>query len=304
MTASGTFSNGLEYARIVEISRLGAIVSKGVTLRPRAGNPAPRTVETAAGMLNSIGLQNIGINALIKEVAPVWARWDVPVVVNIAGADPDEFGRLAARLEGVPGVAAVEVNVSCPNVSHGLDYGQDPALAAEVVHAVTSSTTLPAIVKLTPNVTDIVETADAVAEAGADAVTIANTLLGMAIDADSRAPVLPTLYGGLSGPAIKPFVLRQVYEVASSVDIPIIGCGGIMNGRDAAEYLMAGASAVQVGTGTFQDPRTPIRVIDELAEFLAAEGVADVQEIVGVALRQRPAPRAASTPDAVSVGSL
>ena len=235
-------------------------------------------------MLNSIGLQNVGVSALVSEVAPIWARWDVPVVANIAGADPDEFAQLASRLDGVPGVAALEVNVSCPNVSHGLDYGQDPVMAGEVTEAVISATTLPVIVKLTPNVTDIAEIAEAVAASGAAAVTIANTILGMALDARRRAPVLPTAMGGLSGPAIKPVILRQVYEVASAVEIPIIGCGGIMTGVDAAEYLIAGASAVQVGTATFQDPNVPLRILDELTAFLESEGVKHVREIVGTAL--------------------
>ncbi|MEX2239006.1 MAG: dihydroorotate dehydrogenase [Dehalococcoidia bacterium] len=288
MVASGTFSNGLEYARVIDIERLGAIVSKGVTPRPRHGNETPRTVETAAGMLNSIGLQNIGVSALIKEVAPIWARWDVPVIVNIAGADPEEFALLAARLEGVDGVAALEINVSCPNVSHGLDYGQDPVMAAEVVAAVSSASTLPLIVKLTPNVTDASEVAEAVAAAGASALTVANTFLGMAIDVQRRRPVLPGVFGGLSGPAIKPLALRFVYEVSQAVEIPVIGCGGIMSGLDAVEYLMAGATAVQVGTATFQDPQRPLQVLDELTAFLEGEGVKDVAEIIGAAQVGRP----------------
>ena len=283
LVASGTFSNGLEYARIIEIERLGAIVSKGVTRRPRRGNDTPRTVETAAGMLNSIGLQNIGVSAVIKELAPVWARWDVPVVVNIAGSDPEDFGYLAGRLEGVDGVAAIEVNVSCPNVSHGLDYGQDPVMAAEVVEQVVAATTLPVIVKLTPNVTDPAEVAEAAAAAGASALTVSNTFLGMAIDSAARRPILPTTFGGLSGPAIKPLALRLVYEVAAAVAIPVIGSGGIVNGRDALEFLLAGASAVQVGTATFQDPHASLRVLDELTALLEEEGVSDVHEIIGAA---------------------
>ncbi|HEX5939779.1 MAG TPA: dihydroorotate dehydrogenase, partial [Dehalococcoidia bacterium] len=215
LVASGTFSNGLEYARTIDIQRLGGIVSKGVTRRPRRGNDTPRTIETPAGMLNSIGLQNIGVSAVIKELAPIWARWDVPVIVNIAGSDPEDFGYLAGRLEGVSGVSAIEVNVSCPNVSHGLDYGQDPVMAAEVVEHVVAATTLPVIVKLTPNVTDPADVAEAAQVAGASALTVSNTFLGMAIDTATRQPVLPTTFGGLSGPAIKPLALRHVFEVAS-----------------------------------------------------------------------------------------
>lgn len=297
MVASGTFSNGLEFARIIDLERLGAVVSKGVTLRPRRGNETPRTAETPSGMLNSIGLQNIGVGALVREVAPVWARWQTPVVVNIAGADADEFAELARRLDGVVGVAAVEVNISCPNVSHGLDFGQNPAMAGEVVQAVVSATGLPVIVKLTPNVTDIGEIAEAAAMAGACAVTVANTVLGMAIDVQRRQPILWTTFGGLSGPAIKPITLRLVYEVARSVDIPIIASGGIVSGLDAVECLMAGASAVQVGTATFQNPQQPIRVVDELAQFLVSEGVKDVAEIVGAAHKGGSARQARGSPD-------
>jgi dihydroorotate dehydrogenase (NAD+) catalytic subunit len=299
MVASGTFSNGLEYARIMAIDRLGAIVSKGVTRRPRRGNDTPRTVETAAGMLNSIGLQNIGVSAVIKELAPVWARWEVPVIVNIAGSDPEDFGYLAGRLDGVEGVAAIEVNVSCPNVSHGLDYGQDPVMAAEVVEQVAAATTLPVIVKLTPNVTDPADVAEAAAAAGASALTVSNTFLGMAIDSTTRQPTLPTTFGGLSGPAIKPLALRQVYEVAAAVTIPVIGSGGIINGRDALEFLMAGATAIQVGTATFQDPLASLRVLEELERLLQEDGVTDVHDVIGAA--HGPARRGARQPQHVAV---
>ncbi len=259
MTASGTLSNGLEATHIFDVNRLGAIVSKGTTLHPRDGNPQPRTAETPSGMLNTIGLQNVGVDALVRDVAPVWATWRVPVIVNIAGETVDEFAELASRLDGVPGVSGIEVNVSCPNVKvGGMLFGQDPQQAATVTRAVVKSTKLPVIVKLTPNVTDIVAVAQAVVEAGADALCVINTLQAMAINIWTRRPVLSTVFGGLSGPAIKPVALRAVYQVAGAVDVPVIGCGGIMRGEDAIEFIMAGATAVQVGTATFTNPKAPL----------------------------------------------
>ncbi len=284
MTASGTFSNGLEATKIFDIERLGAIVSKGTTLRPRPGNPQPRTAETPSGMLNTIGLQNIGVEALIRDVAPVWATWRVPVVVNIAGETVDEFGELAARLDGVPGVSGLELNVSCPNVAvGGMLFGQDPKQAAAVTRIATRKSTLPVIVKLTPNVTDVVAVARAVAEAGADAICLINTVQGMAIDVQSRRPVLSTVFGGLSGPAIKPIALRIVYQVADAVDVPIVGCGGIRSGEDAVEFIMAGATAVAVGTATFVNPRAPLDVLEGMERWLAQAGVSDIGELVGAA---------------------
>ena len=284
MTASGTFSNGLEAVRIFDIQRLGAIVSKGTTLKPRPGNPQPRTAETPSGMLNTIGLQNIGVEALIRDVAPVWATWRVPVIVNIAGDTVDEFAALAARLDGVPGVSGIEVNVSCPNVAvGGMLFGQDPKQAAAVTAAVVRATTLPVIVKLTPNVTDIVGVARAVVDAGADALCLINTVQAMAIDVRSRRPLLSTVFGGLSGPAIKPLALRMVYQVAGAVDVPIVGCGGIRSGEDALEFIMAGATAVEVGTATFANPRAPLDVLEGIERFLQSAGVADIAELVGVA---------------------
>jgi len=284
MTASGTLSNGLEATRIFDVNRLGAIVSKGTTLRPRAGNPQPRTAETPSGMLNTIGLQNVGIEALVRDVAPVWATWRVPVVVNIAGETVDEFAALASRLDGVPGVSGIEVNVSCPNVAvGGMLFGQDPKQAAAVTGAVVRATTLPVVVKLTPNVTDIVAVARAVVEAGADAICVINTLQAMAIDIRARRPVLSTVFGGLSGPAIKPVALRTVYQVAGAVDVPIIGCGGVSSGEDAIEFIMAGATAVQVGTATFANPNAPLDVLDGIERFMVDAGVSDVRELVGAA---------------------
>ncbi|MCJ7490591.1 MAG: dihydroorotate dehydrogenase [Dehalococcoidia bacterium] len=284
MTASGTLSNGLEATRIFDVNRLGAIVSKGTTLRPRAGNPQPRTAETPSGMLNTIGLQNVGVEALVRDVAPVWATWRVPVIVNIAGESVDEFAALASRLDGVPGVSGIEVNVSCPNVAvGGMLFGQDPKQAAAVTSAVVRATTLPVVIKLTPNVTDIVAVARAVVEAGADAICVINTLQAMAIDIRARRPVLSTVFGGLSGPAIKPVALRAVYQVAGAVDVPIIGCGGVSSGEDAIEFIMAGATAVQVGTATFANPNAPLDVLDGIERFMVDAGVSDVRELVGAA---------------------
>ncbi len=284
MTASGTLSNGLEAARIFDVNRLGAVVSKGTTLRPRAGNPQPRTAETPSGMLNTIGLQNVGVEALIRDVAPVWATWQVPVIVNIAGETVGEFRELASRLDGVPGVSGIEANISCPNVAvGGMLFGQDAKQAAAVTDAVVRATTLPVIVKLTPNVTDIVAIAKAVVDAGADALCLINTLQAMAIDVRARRPVLSTVFGGLSGPAIKPVALRAVYQVAGAVDVPIVGCGGIRSCEDAIEFIMAGATAVQVGTATFSNPNAPIEVLEGIERFLADAVVSDVRDLIGAA---------------------
>lgn len=284
MAASGTFGYGLELAKTIDIQRLGAIVCKGTTLRRRRGNPQPRAVETAAGMLNSIGLQNIGVTALVRDMTPIWATWQVPVIVNIAGESQDDYALLARRLDGVPGVAGLELNISCPNLAHGLDFGSDPQMAAAVTAAVRHETTLPVIVKLTPNVTDIVAVAKAVVEAGADALTLINTFPAMAIDVRSRRPALGWTFGGLSGPALKPIALRLVYLVAAAIDVPIIGCGGIMTGEDAIEFILAGATAVQVGTATFVNPRATLDVLDGIERYLALQALQDIRELVGQAL--------------------
>jgi dihydroorotate dehydrogenase (NAD+) catalytic subunit len=287
MTASGTFSNGIEYAGLIDIQRLGAIVSKGTTLHSRKGNPQTRTAETAAGMLNSIGFQNIGVRSLVRDVTPIWEGWRVPVVVNILGETTGEYAELANWLDEVPGVAALELNVSCPNLDvGGMEFGVDPGLAAEVVEATVRATTLPIIVKLTPNVTDIVRIAQAVEAAGADALCVANALLGMSIDARRRRPVLNRGVGGLTGPAIKPVIMRMVYQTAGEVRIPVIASGGVSNGIDAAEYLIAGATAVQVGTATFRNPRAPLDVLDGLERFMLEEGVENVHELIGAARGQ------------------
>ena len=286
MTASGTFGYGTEYGHLFDIQRLGAIICKGTTLAPREGNTQPRITETPSGVLNSIGLQNIGVEALVEEKAPLWADWQVPVIVNIAGETVEEYAQLAARLTGVAGVSGLEVNISCPNVAAGgAEFGIRPDSAAAVTSAVRKATSLPVIVKLTPNTGDIIGVARAVAEAGADAVSLINTLKGMAIDTEKKRPLLGNITGGLSGPAIKPVALHMVYAVAGAVDIPVVGCGGIMSATDALEFIMAGASAVQVGTATLTGPRAPLEVLEGLEEYMGKEGIEDIAGLIGAARR-------------------
>jgi dihydroorotate dehydrogenase (NAD+) catalytic subunit len=286
MTASGTFGYGTEYSHQFDIEKLGAIVCKGTTLEAREGNPQPRLAETPSGLLNSIGLQNIGADALIKEKAPVWAKWRVPVIVNIAGETIRDYARLASRLDGVAGISGLEVNISCPNIkAGGAEFGARADSAAEVTSAVKKSTSLPILVKLTPNTGDIVRVAVAVAEAGADAISLINTLKGMAIDINRRRPLLGNTYGGLSGPAIKPVALYMVYEVAGAVDVPVIGCGGITTAGDAIEFIMAGARAVQVGTAGFINPRAPLDVLEGIEVFMRKEGIEEIGELIGAARR-------------------
>jgi len=253
-------------------------------LGPREGNPQPRLAETPSGLLNSIGLQNVGVEALVKEKAPMWATWQVPVIVNIAGESIDDYNSLAARLDRVAGVSGLEVNIGCPNVkSGGMEFGTDPRAAAAVTAAVKKASSLPVIVKLTPNVTSIVEIAEAVVDAGADALCLINTLKGMAIEVSTRKPSLGNICGGLSGPAIKPVALHMVYQVANRVKLPIVGCGGIMSAQDALEFIMAGASAVEVGTAQFVNPRALLDVLEGIEDFMRREGVKDISEIVGAA---------------------
>jgi len=284
MTASGTFGYGMEYEHLFDIQKLGAIICKGTTLEPRDGNPQPRLAETAYGILNSIGLQNIGVDALIKEKTPVWASWQVPVIVNIAGRTIDDYAALAAKLDKVAGVAGLEVNISCPNIkAGGAEFGANPESAAKVIEAVRKVTSLPVIVKLTPNTGEIVQIAQAVAAAGADALCLINTIKGMAIDVKTHKPLLGNGYGGLSGPAIKPVALFMVYEVYKTVHIPIIGCGGIADAGDAIEFIMAGASAIQVGTASFVNPRAPMDVLEVIQTFLLKEKIQDIHELIGAA---------------------
>jgi dihydroorotate dehydrogenase (NAD+) catalytic subunit len=284
MTASGTFGWGTEYEHLFDIQRLGAIVSKGTTLKPREGNPQPRLAETPCGVLNAIGMQNIGVEAVIKEKAPVWAGWRVPVMVNILGETVEEYADLAKRLDGVSGISGIEVNIGCPNVeAGGAEFGANPKSAAAVTAAVKKATSLPVMVKLTPNTGDIAAVAQAVAEAGADAISLINTIKGMAIDVSKRRPLLGNISGGLSGPAIKPVALFMVYEVAQAVKVPVVGIGGIATASDALEFIMAGASAVQVGTANFTNPKAPLEVLEGIEAFMQKEGVKDVSELIGAA---------------------
>ncbi|GAC1428168.1 MAG: dihydroorotate dehydrogenase [Chloroflexota bacterium] len=286
--AAGTFGYGTEYARLVEIQRLGMIWSKGTTLRPRRGAPPPRVCETPAGMLNAIGLQNPGVRAVVKEKAPIWATWQVPVAVNIAGDTVDEYAEVASELEGVPGIAAIELNISCPNVhAGGMAFGADAGMAAEVTSAVRQSTTLPLVVKLSPNVGDIRPIARAVVDAGADALSLINTVVGLAIDVETRRPFLGNVTGGLSGPAVKPLALRLVYQVAQTVgdQVPIVALGGITSVYDVLEFILAGATAVAVGTATCAHPTISTDLGDGLARWMSAHGVADLAEIRAAALR-------------------
>lgn len=284
IAASGCFGYGAEYARIIDVERLGAFVSKGVTPEPRGGNPMPRIVETASGMLNAIGLQNPGIRGFIKKYPRTWETWRIPAIVNISAEAVEDYAMMAVLLDEQPGIAGIEVNVSCPNIARGgYCFGWDAGMSAEVTRAVRASTTLPVIVKLSPGAVNIVAVALAVEEAGADAISLINTLVGMAIDVRTRRPILANETGGLSGPAIKPVALRMVYHVAGAVDIPVIGMGGIMSVEDVLEFIFAGATAVQIGTGIFAEPGRMIRIIDDLAAWMTREGVASISDIVGVA---------------------
>jgi len=282
LTASGTFGFGREFAKLYDLNLLGGVMVKGTTLNPRLGNPPPRIAETPAGMLNSVGLQNPGVDYVIREEIPWLRQFDVAVIVNVSGHSFDEYAEIAARLDGVLGVDGLEINISCPNVKGGgMAFGTDPKMAAEVIKRVRSKTQLPVIAKLSPNVTDITEIARAVEAEGADAVSLINTVLGMAIDIKTRRPVLANIVGGLSGPAIKPIALRMVWQVAQTVKIPIIGMGGITTAEDAIEFLLAGATAVAIGAGNFYNPQVAVDVIERLEAWLEKENIKDVNEIVG-----------------------
>jgi dihydroorotate dehydrogenase (NAD+) catalytic subunit len=272
--ASGTFGFGFEAEALAGIGHLGAIFSKGTTLLAREGNQPPRIAETAAGMLNSIGLQNPGVEVVARDYAPRWASWPVPVLVNVAGADISEYVAVVRRLDGVSGVAGLELNISCPNIAHGLDFATEPGAAARCVAAVRAATQLPLVVKLSPNVTDITEVARAVEDAGADAVSAVNTYVGMKVNLPSRRPVLPGHgSGGLSGPAIKPLAIAAVIKVRRAVRIPVIGIGGIADTTDALEFLVAGADAVQVGTANFNNPQASREIVEGCQAYALHQGI-------------------------------
>lgn len=282
MTASGTFGYGEEYAEFFDLGRLGAIVVKGLSLQPKEGNPPPRIVETASGMLNAIGLQNIGIRMFIEEKIPFLRTFPTPVIVNFFGDSIDEYAEAARILSGAEGVHALEMNISCPNKQAGWSiFGTDPQVTSKVVSAVRKVTDLPLIVKLSPNVTDIGLMGRVAEEAGADALSVINTLTGMAIDITTRRPKLANIRGGLSGPAIKPVAVRMVYDVFQTVKIPIIGMGGIMCGEDAVEFLIAGAAAVAVGTANFIRPAAAVEIIDGIIAYMKAGNIDDVNTLTG-----------------------
>jgi dihydroorotate dehydrogenase (NAD+) catalytic subunit len=280
MAASGTFGYGDEYQELVDVQGLGAVISKGTTLEARPGNAPPRIAETPAGMLNAIGLQNAGVDAVVREHAHLWSMWRVPVLVNIAGYSLDDYAELARRLDGVAGVSGLELNISCPNVgARGLHFGVDPRGAEAATRAVREATGLHVMVKLSPNVTDIAEIARAVEAGGADSISAVNTFVGMRVDVNARRPVLSTVTGGLSGPAIRPIALHLAWRAAQAVSIPVVGVGGIATAEDALEFLLAGCVAVQVGSVTFAEPRTMERVIDGISRYLQEAGCASLREL-------------------------
>ena len=281
LVASGTFGYGSEYGHFVDISLLGGIVTKTLTPEPWPGNPPPRAAETAAGMLNSIGLQNVGVEAFIREKLPYLRTLDTAIIVNVGGGPLEEFVYVTERLADCEGIDALEINMSCPNVSGGLDFSTDPRRAADLIGTLRRVTSLPIIAKLTPNITDITEIATHVEEAGADAISTINTIRGMAIDISTRRPKLGAIMGGLSGPAIKPVAIAAVYQVAKRVRIPVIGIGGISSAEDALEFMIAGATAVQVGTANFVEPRTGATVVDGLAAWCTASDVPAIREVIG-----------------------
>ena len=284
LTASGTFGYGREFAALVNLHRLGGIIVKGISYEPRPGNPPPRIAETPCGMLNAIGLENVGVEHFISDKLPFLVETGSNIIVNILGDSVEDYGKLAARLSDVAGIAALEVNISCPNVKKGgVAFGTDPKMAQSVTEAVVRETDLPVIVKLSPNVTDITQIAEAAEQGGAHGVSLINTLLGMAIDINTRRPKLGNIMGGLSGPAIRPIAVRMVYQVAQKISIPIIGIGGVSTTEDALEFIMAGASAVQVGTANFYNPGVAEELIDGIKEFLVSQGEKSVNNLIGSA---------------------
>lgn len=282
MVASGTFGYGEEAAKYIDLDKLGAIITKTITLKEREGNPPPRVIETASGMLNSIGLQNKGVEDFIKNRLPFLKQFKTPVIANIAGESANDYAELAKILNKQPQVKGIEINISCPNVSEGgMFFCFDPKATAALVKAVRKETSLPLIVKLSPNIADITLIAKEAENAGADAVSLINTLWGMAIDVETRRSKLGMPTGGLSGPAIKPVALRMVWQVSQAVKIPIIGVGGISTGEDAIEFFLAGASAIQVGTANFVDTQAPVRIVEEIKKYLAKNNIKDYKELIG-----------------------
>ncbi len=282
MTASGTFGYAKEFESYIDLNRLGGIIVKGLSLEPSKGNPPPRIVETPCGMLNAIGLENVGIDAFIHDKLPFLEKLIPPTIANIYGKTIEEYALLAQRMEPLEAVKGLEVNISCPNVKEGgIVFGSDPVLAHEVVKRVRKETTKHLMVKLSPNVTDIVQMAKAAEDAGADSLSVINTITGMAVDLSTRRPKLANITGGLSGPAIKPVALRMVWQTANAVKIPVVGVGGIMNAKDALEFMMVGATAVQVGTANFIDPQSTMMIIDGMTDWLKKEGVEDVKSLIG-----------------------
>jgi len=282
MTASGTFGYASEFDDLMDLNRLGAIVVKGLSLEPSKGNPPPRIVETPCGMLNAIGLENVGLAAFVEKKLPFLRRLDPPVFVNVYGKSTEEYAELAARLEDIDGVSGIEVNISCPNVkSGGMAFGAYPESAAEVIRAIRKQIAKPLMVKLSPNVTDIAEIAKSVEAEGADSISLINTITGMAIDIETRRPKIGNITGGLSGPAIKPVALRMVWQVAQTVKVPVVGIGGIMTATDALEFLIAGAMAVQVGTANFINPHATTDIIDGIETFMMERNISDISDIIG-----------------------
>ena len=282
MTASGTFGYGTEYADFMDISRLGAVIVKGTTLAPRQGNPYPRMAETPSGMLNAVGLQNKGMDYFVDHIYPEVRKFQTNVIVNVSGSSIEDYAQCASIINTLDDIPAIELNISCPNVKQGgMAFGVKPESAAQVVSAVRKAYDKTLIVKLSPTVTDITEIARAVEGAGADSVSLINTMLGLAIDAEKRKPILSTITGGMSGPAVNPVALRMVWQTAKAVKIPVIGLGGICSATDAIEFLLAGASAIQIGTANFIDPSISEKVVDGIAGYLERHGFASVQDIIG-----------------------
>lgn len=282
MTASGTFGYGLEYGDFIDLNRLGGVLVKGTTLHPRQGNPYPRMAETPSGMLNAVGLQNKGIDYFCEHIYPTISGYDTAMIVNVSGSQVEDYIETAEKINALEGIPAIELNISCPNVKEGgMAFGVTCAGAASVVRAVRAVYDKTLIVKLSPNVTDITEIARAVEAEGADSISMINTLLGMAIDAEKRRPVLSTITGGLSGPAVKPIALRMVWQTAQAVKVPIIGMGGIASAKDAIEFLLAGASAVEVGTYNFVDPSVTTQIVDGIEDYMRRHGFTDIQDLIG-----------------------